>query len=872
MRNDKHPQPPQWMDKLLALYCSAQRFEELQGDLHELYRYDQNEKGSAFAKRAYLWNVLKCLKPYAYNYKSHNEHHNKNTKDMIWKFLMLAFRRLTRQFSYSMINISGLTMGIVCFTFIYLYVSHELSFDQFHAKKDNLYTTPFTWHFGDTTLPTARATSNVGPLLQQNYPEVQRFVRLTPMSRVVKNGDVVAEENSFVFTDSTFFDMLSFELIEGNPKSALVEPKSVILTEKMAAKYFGTDWNRNSLLGTTLQIGAEDEYKITGVAKNPPSNSHIQFDFLASFSTFPEMANISGFDNSAYLTYVELVPGANVDQLRNQIIEDIKKGFNGELPVEIGLKPFNEIYLEFGMSTGVGPISNITTVYIFGGIGILIIIIACINYMNLATARSVERAKEVGVRKVMGAARTQLIGQFLGESVIITFVSVLMALALLYAFLPLFNNLAAKELDLNLLSDTQLPVFLVIIWLSVSFLAGVYPAFALSGFSVIGVLRGRFKNSSAGSMLRRVLVVFQFSISVVLIVSTIVIYKQLSFVNNKTLGYDKDLIISLPLDPQSRPQIELLKQQFEKLSDVQATSVTGQLPSQISYESTLAIKEGEENRQLMRISYIDNDYVETLGLETISGGEMSTTNTEAYEFLINESAAKFFGWTPEDAIGQRIKIWNSEWGNVVGVVKDFHFSSLHEKIKPLVLYNTEGEGFGRNNMMLRIVSDDFTATLKSIEDIWSKTVTHKPFEYAFLADKLDSSYEKEAHLSELISVFSILAIFIGCLGLFGLVSYTAYQRSKEIGIRKVLGASVGNIILILSKGFSRQIVVSLVIGITAAFFIMDMWLQSFEYKTTIGLDVILLSVIVTLGIALFTMSFKSIQAALLNPADTLRSE
>ncbi|MEQ8574857.1 MAG: FtsX-like permease family protein, partial [Fulvivirga sp.] len=438
-----------------------------------------------------------------------------------------------------------------------------------------------------------------------------------------------------------------------------------------------------------------------------------------------------------------------------------------------------------------------------------------INYINLATARSVERAKEVGVRKVMGAARTQLIGQFLGESVIITFVSVLMALALLYAFLPLFNNLAAKELDLNLLSDTQLPLFLVIIWLSVSFLAGVYPAFALSGFSVIGVLRGRFKNSSAGSMLRRVLVVFQFSISVVLIVSTIVIYKQLSFVNNKTLGYDKDLIISLPLDPQSRPQIELLKQQFEKLADVQATSVTGQLPSQISYESTLAIKEGEENRQLMRISYIDNDYVETLGLETISGGEMSITNTEAYEFLINESAAKFFGWTPEDAIGQRIKIWNSEWGNVVGVVKDFHFSSLHEKIKPLVLYNTEGEGFGRNNMMLRIVSDDFTATLKSIEDIWSKTVTHKPFEYAFLADKLDSSYEKEAHLSELISVFSILAIFIGCLGLFGLVSYTAYQRSKEIGIRKVLGASVGNIILILSKGFSRQIVVSLVIGITA---------------------------------------------------------
>ena len=317
MHNEKHPQAPKWMDKLLTSYCSAQRFEELQGDLHELYRYDQHRKGSSFAKRAYLWNVLKCLKPYAYNYNTPNGYHKKNTTDMIWKFLALAFRRLTRQFSYSLINISGLTMGIVCFTFIYLYVSHELSFDQFHTKKENLYTTPFTWHFGDTSLPTARATSNVGPLLEQNYPEVLSFVRLTPMSRVIKNGTVVAEEKAFIFTDSTFFDMLSFDLIEGNPKSALVEPKSVILTERMADKYFGSEWNKSSLLGSTIQVG-EDEFKIMRIAKNPPSNSHIQFDFLASFCTFPGMARPINLDNSTYLTYVELVSGANVAQLRNQ--------------------------------------------------------------------------------------------------------------------------------------------------------------------------------------------------------------------------------------------------------------------------------------------------------------------------------------------------------------------------------------------------------------------------------------------------------------------------------------------------------------------------------------------------------------------------
>ncbi len=861
------------MDRLLALYCSARRFEEVQGDLHELYRYDFKDRGWGYANRAYLWNVLKCLKPYAYKHPQSNGNHHNNSKDMILKHLQLAFRRLTRQFSYSMINIMGLTMGIVCFTFIYLYVDHEMSFDQFHAKKENLYTTPFTWHFGSTSLPTARATSNVGPMLQANYPEVLDFVRLRPTSKVVKHEDMVAKEDAFIYTDSTFFDLLSFELLEGNPTTALVEPKSVVITENMALKYFGEQWQQSSLLGKMLDLDAKDNYQITGVAKNPPNNSHIKFDFLASFSSLPESQTMGDFNKSAYLTYVELVPNTNIDQLKNLINEDLKKQFDGELPVEVGLKALDDIYLNYSMSTGVGPMSNIKTVYIFAGIGLLIIVIACINYMNLATARSVERAREVGVRKVMGAARRQLIGQFLGESMFITFVSVILAIGLMHVFLPLFNSLADKQLVLNLFTNIQLPLFLFTIWLSISLLAGVYPAFALSGFSIIGVLRGRFKNSASGSMLRKVLVVFQFSIAVVLIVATIVIYKQLSFVNDKDLGYDKDLIISLPLDSQSRPQINVLKQQYESLADIASTSVTGQLPSCISFESTMSIKDGEENRQLMRLSYIDNDYLETLGLEVIAGGEMSPSNTEEYEFILNESAASFFGWTPEGAIGERMKIWNSEWGTIVGVVKDFHFSSLHEKIQPLVLYNSENpKEFGLNNLMLRVVSDDFEQTLLEVENIWTGIMTHKPFEYQFLADKLDSSYQKEQHLSELIGIFSLLAIFIGCLGLFGLVSYTTHQRSKEIGIRKVMGASVSNIIMILSKGFSRQIFVSLIIGTSMAYFIMGEWLKSFEYKTVIGVDVILLATFGTIGISLFTMSFKSVQAALLNPADILRSE
>jgi len=865
-------QPPKWIDKLLSSYCSAQRFEELTGDLHELYHHDVKQYGKQKANRKYLFNTLKCMRPYAYKMKK-NPHYKSNSTDMILNNITIALRRLTRQWSYSLLNILGLTIGIVCFTFIYLYVNHELSYDQFHEKKANLYTTPFTWHFGSTTLPTARATSNVGPLLKNRYSEVKNYVRLTPTSKVLRHGNVVGEESSFIYVDSSFFQMFSFKLIAGNEFTALNEPKSIVLTESIAEKYFGREWRAEELLGSTIIVGAKDEYKITGIAQNAPENSHIQFDILASINTFPNINDLDNFNNSAYLTYVELQPNTNVSELKTKIINDLKEQFQGELPVEIGLKPFSDIYLNYGLDTGVGPISSMQTIYIFSGIGLLIIIIACINYMNLATARSVEGAKEIGVRKVMGAGRTQLIGQFLGESFLMTLVSILISLLVLYISLPLFNALADKSLTVNLFTNLNLTIFLFSVWLLVSLIAGFYPAFALSGFSITGILRGRFKYSNTGSALRKLLVTIQFTVSVILIVATLVIYKQLSFVTNKNLGYDKELIISLPLDPQSRPQISFLKQKLGQLASVKSTSVTGQLPSRITHETTISKKDGEENRQLLRNSYIDNDYVETLGLELLAGDKMSDSNSDTYEFVLNESAANFFGWTANEAIGQKLKIWNSEWGNVTGVVKDFHFSSLHEKIKPLLLYNLESDDeYGRNNLLIRLETEDMSGALSAIEGIWNQAIDFKPFEYTFLVDKLDSSYKKESHLNKLIMVFALLAIFIGCLGLFGLVSYTAYQRSKEIGIRKVLGATVGNIVIILSKGFSKQIIISLVIGILASYFIMEQWLQSFEYKTNIGIDVILLASVVTVGIAFFTMSFKSIQAAMQNPADSLKIE
>ncbi|MEO1054634.1 MAG: ABC transporter permease [Bacteroidota bacterium] len=866
-------QPPKWIDRLLGLYCSAQRVEEIQGDLHELYAQRLQRASKRKADLAYLWDVLKCIRPYAYRMKGPYQHRI-NQPDMIINYLKLSLRRLLRHKSYSIINITGLALGIVCFVFIYLFVRHELSFDKFHSQKDNIYTVPFTWHFGVTTLPSSHATANIGPLMLTKYAEVEQFLRLKMRTSLVITTDkLTAQEANFIYADSTFFDLLSFGLIEGNPQTALTEPNSVILSEEMANKYFGENWRANGLVGNTISVGQRGEYKVTGVAENSPSNSHIQFDFLGSFSSLREAkADLENFENSAYMTYVLLNAQADPNALIKQVNSGLKERFEGESVVEISLLPLEDIYLHADNSNGVGPTSNIRFVYIFSAIGVLIILIACINYMNLATARSVERAKEVGVKKVMGAYRGQLTLQFLGESFMITLVAVVLAIAAMLLLLPLFNAVAQKELVIDLLRDFDLLGILFMIWSSVSLLAGLYPAFAMSAFSATSVLKGRFIYSNAGVVLRRLLVIFQFAISVVLIVGTLVIHKQLSFVRNADLGYDKDLIISLPLDPQTAERADYLKDQYLRQSDITGASITSQLPSRINFESTFAIKDGEENRQLMRAAGIDNDYINTLGLEKLAGGEMSLTNKDQYEFVINESAATFFNWTPETAIGQKIKIWNSEWGTVTAVVKDFHFTSLHEKIKPLILYNVEEEAFGRNHLMLRVTSEDFPNTISKIGSIWKEQIDHKPFDYTFLNDRLASSYKKEQRLSELFTIFSVLAIVIGCLGLFGLVSYTTFQRYREIGIRKVLGATSFNIVVLLSKSFSRQVMIALAVGIGASYWLMNTWLEGFEYRTTIGWDTIVSVAVITLGIALFTMSFKAIQAALTNPAETLKSD
>ena len=860
--------PPRWAEKLLAFYCNPDRLEEIQGDLAELFEERVEESGVTKARWFYIYDVLRCIRGYSL------KRNKKFSNNMIIRnYFLIALRNLMRHKSYALINVFGLTLGIICFSLIFLFVRHEVRYDQFHEKKDQIYIVPFTWHFGVTSLPSSAATVNVGPILHTEFPQVEKYVRLKNGGRTLVNtGDFVSEEKGFLYADSTLFQIFSFDLLYGNPKKALVEPYSLILTRNMADKYFGQVTDYQALLGRLIKIDNEREYKVTGIAENAPDNSHIQFNFLASFSSLRESKGIGNFDNSMYATYILLNKNSSATELQAKIDEYILKSFEGEKPIEIGLMPLQDFYLKSYLSSRVGPVSDIKYVYIFSAIAMLILIIACINYMNLSTARSLERAKEVGVRKVMGAFRRQLTIQFLAESLLLTFVSILVAILAINAIMPFFNYLSQKQLIFNIFNDYELLLTYAMLLFGVTLMAGFYPALALSGFSPVAVLRGRFRNSSQGARLRRVLVIFQFSISIILIVGTIVIHKQLDYVQNKNLGYNSEHIISLPFDEVIETKLDYFKTELTTYPEIKYITATSELPSKVTFETTFAITEDKENRQLMRAIGVEKDFIPTMGLQLLAGEGFTASNVKGeYAFTINEEVCNFFGWNISEAVGQRMQIWGGEWGTVVGVVKNFHFSSMHESIKPLVIFANEEPPLARN-VLIRTNGDDMNKTIALLETFWVKTFDHRPFEYYFLDGSFDRLYKTEARLGQLFSTFATLAIVIGCLGLLGLMSYTAFQRSKEIGIRKVMGASATNIVILITKSFSKQVIIALIIALPLAYWIMERWLEGFAYRIDISWDILLLAGIGTIFVALVTVGYNVLSASRRNPVDTLRVE
>ena len=867
--SDEHT-PPRRADRLLAWFCAPHLHEDIQGDLHELFRLRVRKKGVHRARLCYWIDVIRFFRPYVLR-REQPAYQQARGPIMLRSYFTIALRHLKRHAGYASINITGLAVGLACCLFIFLFVRQELSYDRFHAQADRIARVSMTWVFDKTEIAVAKTTTMPGPGLQESLAEVVDYVRFQQAAEaVVQVNDQAFKETGWVYADSSLFDVFSFPLVQGDAKTALSRPNTVVLTQHIAEKYFGNA----DPVGQTLLVNTRHVYEVTGVMADVPANSHIQFDMVGSFASLP-VAKERTWNSSSYHTYVLLTSPGALSRVQEAIPGLLAAYFGEGNPntPRLHITPLTDVYLHGDMGGEWSPEGDIRYVYIFSAIALLILLIACINYMNLATARAVDRAREVGMRKTLGAHKTQLFAQFMGEAFLTTGLGLLLAIALVVLLMPLFNTLAGKTVMWDPGATAQV---LIGTWLVVGLLAGSYPALVLSGFQPVRVLKGRFRSSSSGIWLRKGLVVFQFAITTFLIASTLVIYGQLRFIQNKALGFDKERVVVLPIDHTIRPQVASFKEALTTASSVQQVATASHLPINGVAGRTYNAGTTDAERQLLHTIEIDADFVDLMGLHLLSGEPVLETDLEApgteeapYTILLNESAARHFGWTPEEAIGQTLH--SSGLGGdtrVKGVVEDFHFDSLHKPIEPLVLVA------GKNvyHLLVRTAPGDLRATLNDLEAKWGQFAAHRPFEYEFLDQEYAAVYRAEQRVGRMFTTFSLLAILIACLGLLGLAAYAVVQRTKEIGIRKVLGASPASIVLLLSKEFVRLVVLAFIVAAPLAYLAMQRWLDDFAFRIEISWGIFLMAGLTALGVALLTVSYQAIKAAMADPVKSLRYE
>ncbi|MGG7663004.1 ABC transporter permease [Dyadobacter sp. BHUBP1] len=805
---------------------------------------------------------------------------------MISSYLKIALRSLWNKKAFASINIFGLAIGLATCMLILLFVQHELSYDRFNRNADRIFRVTLHGRIGGNDINIAGASAPAGPALLRDYPGVEAYTRLSNHGTfLVKNGERRFLEERVIFTDSNFFNFFSIPLLKGDANSVLKEPKTVVLTQSMALKYFGNQ----DPIGKSLDMGNSGAFRVTGVCEDVPSNSHFHYNFFGS------MKSVTLGDkwlSSGAHTYILLRNGYPVEKLSAQMPQMVRKYIGPEIQEFLGmsydeylrkgdkfgfgLQPLTDIHLTSNLENELEGNSNIKYIYIFTAIAAFILLIACINFMNLSTAGSAGRAKEVGVRKVMGSVRQQLMAQFLIESVLVTFFALLLALLLVVLLLPGFNDLAGKQFDLQSILNARMIGYALAGCLIVGLLAGSYPAFFLSTFRPVAVLKGSIQAGVKSGWLRNTLVTIQFVVSIVMIIGTMVVYQQLRFIQNKNLGFDKEQVLILHDTYLLGDKAKTFKEQLRGLSAVSSVTLAGYLPAGNSNNGTDGFlpENGDNNITPYRFTtyQVDEDYLKTLGIGLVAGRNFSKAfGGDSASVLINEAAVKQFGW--KDPIGKRIRtIGNGtpeskRFYTVVGVTKDFHFRSMHERIAPLVMFY----GGDQYQIAVKIKTNDIPGVLKTLEKTW-KATTDNPFGYSFLNERFNNMYESEQRVGRLFGIFAALAVVIACLGLFGLAAFTTIQRTKEIGVRKVLGASVWSIVSLLSKDFVKLVGVAIVIASPLAWYGMSQWLSDFAYKVSIEWWVFLVAGVLAVSVALLTVSFQSIKAALVNPVKSLRSE
>jgi putative ABC transport system permease protein len=797
---------------------------------------------------------------------------------MLKNWLFTAIRGFRKNKTATAINIFGLTVGLSSCLLIALFIRHELSYDDFERKGDRIVRVIMQYRFnGGGDIQQGNFTSTkVATTFKRVFPEVESAVRMTDRDRIVSYRDKLFAENRFFFADSSFFDAFSMPLLKGDARVALSGPMKVVLTESTARRYFGNE----EPIGKILRVGTDSSnYEVTGVMADCPSNSQFKFDLLASFSSMYENQDEVYWDAN-YTTFLLLRDKSDLAPLQSKVTAFMKKEMKGQgAMVNFWLEPFGRIHLysEFG---GFEPGTSIVYIYILAGVALLILVIACSTYINLSTARSVDRAREVGVRKVIGAGKGQLFWQFIGESFLLCLAAVLLSLGLVALVLPAFNGLADRQLPLGSLFSGPFLLLSLLTVLLVSLLAGSYPALVLSRFHPVKVLKGAFKNTRSGQGLRQSLIVFQFVISVFLIVSTFIMGQQLSYIRNKKLGYDRDHVLELPMNRSLLLNFDYLKAEFLRNPDIISMTHCASSPVSIYGGYNMRNSTMPSNQQLAVFADpIDPDFVKTTGVEIIAGQNITeqdmrnadpkdTLTKPEFAFILNETAARELGWTPQEAVGKRMFMDDSRPGVVKGVVKDFNFQSLHIPVKGLILF-TESRA---NKLLVRISGQHLPQTLAFLESKWKEMVPGIPYEVHFLDENYNKLYASEQRLGTVMNLFSGVAIVLACLGLFGLSSYAAKQRVKEIGIRKVLGASLGNLAMLLSAGFVRLALVAILIAVPLAAWAMHRWLQDFVYRTSMEWWIFALAAVLVLGITLATVSIQAVKTALLNPVKNLKVE
>jgi len=810
---------------------------------------------------------------------------------MFKNHLKIALRSLKRQPFFTSLNVFGLAIGMAGGLLISLYIYDEFSFDKMYADADRIYRIDTDIKFGGAEMKASEAAAPMAAAMLNDFPQVETTFRFRNRGSLLlrkSDSETNTKELNVAFSDANFFDFFGINLLVGDPETALKEPNTLVLTKTAAEKHFGIQ----NALGQSLLLNNTDTYTVTGVIKDLPKNSllrnHAVFMSMAGYA--PAHENNWGSNN--FVTFVKLIPSANAadfevplqSMLEKYMLPWAQQFFPGMTKktflasgnyLNYHTMPLTDIHLHSSRDQELSANSSIQNVYILSFIGLFLIVLACVNFMNLSTAYSLKRAKEVGVRKTLGSNKAELIGQFLIESGLISFISLLFALLVTIVAFPFFNELSGKSVTIPF-TDPFFWGILFIATVLLGLISGSYPAFFMSKFVPVKVLKGSGESSVGGGKIRNTLVVFQFAISVFLIVSTLVVFQQLNFIQNKDLGFAKEQVVLIEDVYAAGSQAQTFKEEIQKLGQVQSATLSGFMPTPSSRSNSSYFKEGareQENAIQIQTWDVDEDYLATLNMELVAGRnfnkEFATDSTTA---IINEATLNVLGVQPNEALGMRIsddiELETPQYYTIIGVVKDFHYESLREDIGALGLFNRESSGM----MAVKLNAGDFSKAIADIEGVWSKLAPGQPFSYSFMDESFNSTYESEQRLGKIFMIFTILSILIACLGLFGLAAFNAQKRTKEIGVRKVLGASVGQITYKLTVDFLKLVGVAILISIPLGWYVMNKWLEDFSYRIEIGVGVFVFAAILAIVVAVLTVSYQSIKAAIANPVKSLRTE